>query len=67
MMENDKKDQQLVPNDHGALGEPSQRKQELPKLPETPGLKKATSEEGLNEEKSEGDSGAFEGFENPTK
>lgn len=66
-MADEKNDQQLVPNDHGALGEPSQSRQELPDLPKTPSLKKATSEEGLNEANSEGDSGAFEGFENPTE
>ncbi len=64
-MEKDNDKKKLVPNDHGALGEPAERRQEQPDLEVTPGINKATREEGLNEEKSAGDNGAYEGFENP--
>lgn len=49
----------------GNLGEQANRKKESP-LDQT-SADKVALEQGLNEEKSEGNSGAFEGFEDPSR
>ena len=52
-----------VPDDHGALGEPAEKRKDIPNQPITPGHSAASEEEGLNEARSAGDKGAYEGFE----
>lgn len=48
----------------GALGEDVNRNKRKPSDPITKQEKETSKEEGLNEKRSAGDAGAFEGFEN---
>ncbi len=52
-----------VPNDHGHFGE-NTADGKHPSGNKLPTEKKTAETEGLNEEKSTGDAGAYEGFEN---
>lgn len=53
-----------LPNDHGALGEPSYKNHDEPDLSGVKRADKISEMEGLNEVNSAGNNGAFEGFEN---
>lgn len=60
----EKQEDQHLPNDHGALGERSYKEQDDPDLTGVKRADKTSEMEGLNEVKSAGSHGAFEGFEN---
>ncbi len=60
----EKEDSPHLPNDHGALGEPTYEDQDEPDMSGVKRADKTSEMEGLNEVKSAGSHGAFEGFEN---
>lgn len=67
-MENDKKDEEFKKTQStsspGALGEDVNRDKRQPVNPIGKENNKTSKREGLNEERSTGDAGAFEGLEN---
>ncbi len=60
----EKEESPHLPNDHGALGEPSHENKDEPDLSGVKRANKTSEMEGINEVKSAGSHGAFEGFEN---
>lgn len=60
----EKEESPHLPNDHGALSEPSYENQDEPDMSGVKRANKTSEMEGINEAQSVGSHGAFEGFEN---